>query len=152
MRRHDAGTSTAKEETSGRAAGRLVLPRQTTMNPYLKTLLSFQPVMMQSGPATPEKQAAIQQLRNSVPEPILAHAMRLFAQGRKGVALVRNGICGGCHIRVPRGVVAMLPSSNGIHLCESCSCYLLPAPDEAVTPVVVPKARRIVRRVERAVS
>ncbi|HEY0947517.1 MAG TPA: C4-type zinc ribbon domain-containing protein [Opitutaceae bacterium] len=120
------------------------------MNPYLKTLLSFQPVMMQSGPATPEKQAAMQQLRDAVPEPILAHAMRLFAQGRKGVAVVRNGVCGGCHIRVPRGMIAALASSEGIHLCESCGCYLLAAPEEAVKPVVAPKARRVVRRVESA--
>ena len=108
---------------------------------------------LQRHPAgSPERLAIVQQLNAEVPAPLLAHFLRLAAQGRPGVTLVRNGVCSGCHIRVPAAVVHALVRADDVHLCEHCSAYLLLPAEEAqalkMAPVLPgatrrPKARRI---------
>jgi hypothetical protein len=47
------------------------------------------------------------------------------------VALVRNQVCGGCHMRVPIGQITELMRGEDIQLCETCGRYLyLPDPAE----------------------
>jgi predicted nucleic acid-binding Zn-ribbon protein len=91
-----------------------------------------------------EQQAVLCELREKVPPPILAHYLRLVQNGQNGVAVVRNGICGECHIRVPSGTLSALAKPADLHVCESCGCYLLLPLDEVsqpVTPRPAPVAR-----------
>ena len=83
----------------------------------------------------PQQRLLVQQLRATVPVPVLAHFDRMASWGRKGVALVRHGVCCECHMRVPTATVASLISPHDLYLCESCSCYLL-LPTEEIPPPV----------------
>ena len=74
----------------------------------------------------------VEELRGKVPTPILGHYDRLVARGKRGVAIVRNQVCTGCHMKVPIGQITVLMRGEDIQLCESCGRYLyLPDPAEA---------------------
>ncbi len=92
--------------------------------------------------------AEIEALRGSVPPPILAHFDRMLARGKKGVAIVRNGVCTGCHLRLTSGTNADLLNRAEIHVCDSCGRYLyLPEPEpEAAAPAPVKKVTRTRRK------
>jgi len=101
------------------------------MNIVLQNLLKLQ--ALEFG-ATREKNtdAQIAELRGKVPQPILGHYDRLRARDKKGVAIVRNQSCTGCHMHVPIGLITVLMRGEDIQLCESCGRYLyLPDPAEA---------------------
>ena len=72
-------------------------------------------------------------MRGKIPPQILAHYDRLVARGKKGVALVRNQVCTGCHMRVPIGVIMTLKHDEDIQLCESCGRYLYLPPERSET-------------------
>jgi predicted nucleic acid-binding Zn-ribbon protein len=71
-----------------------------------------------------DNEKRIAALRALVPAPILAHYDRLADQGKKGVALVRNQTCSGCHMRVPLGMIMNLRHDQDICLCDNCRRYL----------------------------
>jgi hypothetical protein len=104
------------------------------MKTSLLELLSAQTMLLQQRPESPLRRTTVLQLAKTVPAPVLAHYLRLIEQGRVGVALVRHGVCSGCHLRIPSGLVAALVKSDDLHLCETCGSYLLPAPEEQVEP------------------
>lgn len=94
----------------------------------------------------PEHRPTIEALRKLIPEPILAHYDRLTARGKKGVALVRHGVCSGCQMKLATGVHAALLRDDDIAMCDNCARYLLVAPDlppaEHLPPAKQPAARR----------
>lgn len=124
------------------------------MNNVLQDLLKLQ--ALEFGEVTQkgaEAQAA--ELRGRIPEPIIGHYDRLRAREKKGVAVVRNQVCTGCHMRIPIGQITVLMRGEDIQLCESCGRYLyLPDPAEAefinhvaaaksaAKPVAKPRKRR----------
>jgi predicted nucleic acid-binding Zn-ribbon protein len=75
------------------------------------------------------------ELRAKVPAQILAHFDRLIARGKKGVAVVRNQVCTGCHMRLPIGTINTLMQGLDVQLCDSCGRYLY-LPDPAETQFV----------------
>lgn len=77
----------------------------------------------------PKTQDRIAELRAKIPAPILAHYDRLADQGKKGVAVVRNQTCSGCHMRLPLGLVLDVRHAQDVCLCDNCRRYLyLPEP------------------------
>src|SRR5579883_3546172 len=78
------------------------------------------------------------QLRNSIPQPILAHYDRLVARGKKGVAVIRNQVCTGCHMRLPIGTINTLMQNQDIQLCDTCGRYLYLAPEPAPAAEAAP--------------
>lgn len=80
--------------------------------------------------AASENHPAMDALRRQIPEPILAHYDRLRARGKRGVALVRHGVCSGCQMKLATGVHAALLRDEDIAMCDSCARYLLVAPDQ----------------------
>ncbi|SRR5208283_2575406 len=120
------------------------------MRMTVENLYALQQLQLQAGPVSAEREAMIKLLRETIPAQILGHFDRLMAQGRKGVALVRNGVCRECHIRVPSGTAASLVQPKDLYLCDNCGRYLLLPLDEIVPaaeppaplPVPVHKARR----------
>ena len=116
------------------------------MRTLVENLLALQKLMLPASPSSPERQARIAELRKLVPAPVLTHFDRLVTRGRKGVALVRHGVCTECHIRVPVGTLASLITPHDVYLCDSCSCYLL-LPSEEVPAVLLPaKVKPVARR------
>jgi len=64
------------------------------------------------------------ELRAQVPNAILGHFDRMLAQGRSGIAPLRNGICGGCHIRIPRAHIAGIRGSHELDVCDQCGTFI----------------------------
>lgn len=69
--------------------------------------------------------AAPEELRQRIPAQVLQHYDRLRARGKKGIAYVRNGVCGQCHMQVAVGLLASLHRHDNIYRCENCGAYLL---------------------------
>ena len=100
------------------------------MNELLQNLLKLQTLEFDVI-VEPEMEKQVNELRARITPPILAHYDRLLAQGKKGLAAVRNQVCTGCHIRVPRAFVLALMHGDDIQICESCGRYLyLPGESE----------------------
>lgn len=105
------------------------------MNSTIQNLLKLQSIEFGEEKGT-EKQ--ITELRTIIPEPILGHYDRLRVRDKKGVALVRNQVCTGCHMRLPIGVIATLMQDRDIQLCDSCGRYLYLEIQATVSEPAVP--------------
>jgi predicted nucleic acid-binding Zn-ribbon protein len=103
------------------------------MNELLSNLLKLQALEFNE---TDEEntEPKIAELKAKIPQPILGHYERLVARGKKGVALVRNQVCTGCHMRLPIGTINTLMQGQDIQLCDTCGRYLaLATPEETPT-------------------
>ncbi|HZL42232.1 MAG TPA: C4-type zinc ribbon domain-containing protein [Verrucomicrobiae bacterium] len=122
------------------------------MNELLHNLFNLQ--MLQFGEAKDKHvEESKAKLRAKIPAPILAHYDRLTVRGKKAVALVRDQVCTGCHMRLPIGVVATLMRGTDIQVCDTCGRYLLlaePAKVEVVETTPAPKPARKPRKAKRA--
>jgi predicted nucleic acid-binding Zn-ribbon protein len=109
------------------------------MNALLQNLLTLQGI--EFGEITgKEVEAKAAELRKLIPQPFLGHYDRLRARDKKGVALVRNQVCTGCHMLQPMGKITVVMRGEDIQLCDICGRYLYleePAP-AAKTPAPAP--------------
>jgi len=118
------------------------------MNATIQNLLKLQTIEFGNEKGG-EKQIA--ELRAAIPEPILGHYDRLRARDKKGVAMVRNQVCAGCHMRLPIGVITILMQDRDIQLCDSCGRYLYLELREAPVVVEVPE-KPVKKRKSKAVA
>jgi predicted nucleic acid-binding Zn-ribbon protein len=65
-----------------------------------------------------------QELRALVPTSILGHFDRMLAQKRPGIAALRNGVCGGCHLRIPRAHFAGMRGTHELDVCDECGTFI----------------------------
>jgi predicted nucleic acid-binding Zn-ribbon protein len=93
------------------------------MNELMRILIELQSLEFEET-IRPDIEERILELRAKIPAPILSHYDRLSDKGKKGVALLRNQTCSGCHMRVPVAVVLDLKHGDEVCLCESCGRYL----------------------------
>jgi len=101
------------------------------MSDHITNLLKLQALDFEEI-TEPNSESMRTELRNSIPQPILAHYDRLVVRGKKGVAIVRNQVCTGCHMRLPIGTINTLLQRQDIQLCDSCGRYLyIPEQTEA---------------------
>jgi predicted nucleic acid-binding Zn-ribbon protein len=99
------------------------------MNIVLQNLLKLQ--ALEFGEiANKSVEAQTAELRGNIPQPVVSHYDRLRIRGKKGVALVRNQVCTGCHMHVPIGQITVLMRGEDVQLCENCGRYLY-LPDAA---------------------
>ena len=117
----------------------------------LSQLLALQDRQLGPKAAGAPKNEGLEALRGKAPE-VLAHYERLILRGKKGVAVVRNGVCGACHLRITRGNLVALARPNEVQQCDNCGCHLLPVDEPK--PVVEEKPVRASRvgRPRRAAS
>lgn len=99
----------------------------------------------------PPDEEAVQRLRSEVPQQIIGHFDRLISRGKKGVALVRNGACTGCHMRLPIGSVMELRRGDDIQICGTCGRYLK-IEEEAVVEAAPEKPKRGRRKTKAAAA
>ena len=116
------------------------------MNDLLTNLLKLQDLDFAEAPGK-DAEVQKQDLRSRIPQPILGHYDRLVARGKKGVALVRNQVCAGCHMRLPIGTVNTLMQGQDIQLCDTCGRYLVlaeaePGQPEEASPKPTKKPRK----------
>ncbi|MBI5690444.1 MAG: hypothetical protein HZC55_10145 [Verrucomicrobia bacterium] len=116
------------------------------MKTFLLEMLAAQSTFLQQPPASPLRRSVLLQLTKTIPPPVLAHYLRLVEHGHVGVAVVRHGVCSGCHLRLPSGQTAVLVKSDELHLCENCGSYLLLPPEEDVPVARRPVAAAVRRR------
>ena len=109
------------------------------MNDMMRTLFELQTIEFEDT-IRPENEKRIEKLRAGIPAPILGHYDRLADRGKKGVAVLHDQVCTGCHMRVPLAVVMNLMKGLDVTLCENCGRYLcLPEPVETKTEPEIPK-------------
>ena len=125
-------------------------PTLIAMNDVIAKLLTLQEIEVGSRKPT---QSEIEALRKAVPEPILGHYDRLIARGKKGVAVVKNGTCTGCYMRLATGTLQTLMRRSDVQLCDTCGRYLyLPTATEAPPAEPAPKKAPVKRRKKKAVA
>jgi hypothetical protein len=79
-----------------------------------------------------------EELRKKIPAQLLQHYDRLRARGKKGVAFVRNGVCGQCHMQVAVGLLNLLRRGDNLYRCENCGSYLYQVEEIAAAPLEMP--------------
>ena len=99
------------------------LASHRSMQPILEKMLKLQ--TLEFGEAPADNEAQIAELRSQIPQPFLGHYDRLRARDKKGVSVVRNQVCTGCHMRLPIGTITLLMRGGDIQLCDSCGRYLI---------------------------
>ena len=106
----------------------------------LQRLLELQDLELGPKAETPEARRSSDALRQEIPAPILGHYDRLMARGKKGVALVRHGVCSGCQMKIASGPYAALLRNDDIAMCDNCARYLLLATEDSIAPAPPPSA------------
>jgi predicted nucleic acid-binding Zn-ribbon protein len=115
------------------------------MSNLIEDLLALQSLVRIGETATLQQKTRIEELRARIPAPIAAHFFRQITNGRRGIALVRSGVCGECHLRLSRAMVAMLGRTNELLVCESCGAFVALAPEEKAMLAPAPRVRRVAR-------
>jgi predicted nucleic acid-binding Zn-ribbon protein len=104
------------------------------MNAAIQSLLKLQ--ALEFGEETGKSvESRIAELRAEIPASILGHYDRLRVRGKKGVTVVRNQVCTGCHMQQPIGKITILMRDEDIQLCDTCGRYLY-LPDAAESEFV----------------
>jgi hypothetical protein len=107
------------------------------MTNITKNLFDLQTLQLQSGSDQRNRERAKEAIRKTIPGPVLVHYDRLLAHGKKGVAVVRNGVCTECHIRVASGTLASLAHETDVQVCGNCGRYLFLPANQPVAPLVL---------------
>jgi len=118
------------------------------MKTLLQDLLKLQALEF-NPPSKENTSAQVAELRAKIPAQIIGHFDRLVVRGKKGVAVVRNQVCTGCHMHIPIGTINTLMQGTDVQLCGSCGRYLyLPDPAETqfVEAVAAAKPARKTRK------
>lgn len=95
------------------------------MKRIIEKFAELQSLVLPHPPADGPGAERVRQLRFEVPISLLAYFDRRIACGRKAVAVVRNDVCGECHMRLPFGLAASLASAEDVQRCEHCGSFLL---------------------------
>jgi len=131
-----------------------VTSKQSAMTDHILNLLKLQALDFDETTDVSESQRT--ELRNTIPPQILGHYDRLVARGKKGVAVIRNQVCTGCHMRLPIGTINTLMQNHDIQLCDTCGRYLYlpdePAPVAQEPTLVEAEAKPAPKRRKRKVA
>jgi hypothetical protein len=102
------------------------------MTEVMDNLLALQTLQFRVQPLSSADQSEIVALREKIPVWILTHVDRLLVRGKKGVAIVRNGVCSECHLRLCSGIIANLADTCAIQVCSNCGRFLFVTETERV--------------------
>lgn len=109
------------------------------MNEIIESFIRLQALESVTDPMS-VSDAEIRKIRKKIPSPYLIHYDRLRARGKQGVAFVRRGVCGHCHMQVAIGFLALVRKMEGTHCCQNCGAYLAVV-EEAPVPMPVRKTK-----------
>jgi len=71
-----------------------------------------------------ERTRQIEALRLQLPTSILGHHDRRIATGQKSLVRVRKGVCGACHLKLPRGHKPIASANADLDVCDNCGIFL----------------------------
>lgn len=120
--------------------------RPVTKMKIIERLAELQELQMGPKAGDEEVAALMETIRKEIPAPILGHYDRLLVRGKKGVALVTKGVCGGCRMQLASGARAKLMRDDDIVMCDSCARYLLLVPAAPAPAPVAPAKRPSTKR------
>lgn len=133
------------EIKSLRTRYRRVSAARSTVKKIISHLLTLQTMPIQK---PGEDSTDARALREQIPAHILDRFDKFLLRGKKGVALVQNGVCKGCQIQVPLNVINSLVTGLNALTCGNCGRYLYLTDEDAVafrdrntTVIVAPKAK-----------
>lgn len=86
----------------------------------------------------------VEAVRTRLPISILSYHDRLAAKGRVSAAEVRGSACGGCHLKLPLGLLGELAISGRFGICPNCGVFLWKA--EARSEATMIAAKRTIRK------
>jgi predicted nucleic acid-binding Zn-ribbon protein len=76
-------------------------------------------------------QTRIDALRAPLPTSILSHHDRCRTRGRLSIAPVRHGVCGACHLGLPRArLFELISKPTELNVCDNCGVFIYLADDE----------------------
>ena len=81
-------------------------------------------------PRKAKLQVAMEKIKNRMPEHLVQRVEDYLQRDRLALVPGDNGICGGCHIRLPNGVSNTIALSDELFLCENCGCLVYAQDDE----------------------
>ena len=121
------------------------------MTRIVEKLLELQKIELGSQRLTPEQEELTEKLRAQIPAAVLERFDRWVDRGKRAVAIVRNGVCCECHLRLPSGTLAALAYTTELHYCDNCTRLLYLPEDESLglteaAPSAKPAARRSRKR------
>ena len=102
------------------------------MKEIMEALLKLQEAQIRAELKPGEENSTTRKWRKAVPKPVQGHFDRLRSRGKKGIAVIRNGTCTGCYIKVALGVMLTLRNETDIQLCGNCGRYLLLPAEEVI--------------------
>jgi predicted nucleic acid-binding Zn-ribbon protein len=108
------------------------LPLYKHMKKISERLWTLQSKLSQRGVDASTKEDLIRELRQGIPEAVLARVDQSWTRGKKAVASVRRGVCTECHIQVPKALLIALTIDGGTHLCGNCGRYLYLSEEESI--------------------
>jgi len=130
----DASDSDANDWQNSNLPQWLVPRHGLCINPsvirIVETLLKMQGIELESRRLTPEQEEQAGKLRAQIPAAVLERFDRLVGRGKRAVAIVRNGVCCECHLRLPSGTLAALAYTTELHYCDNCTRILYLPEDE----------------------
>jgi predicted nucleic acid-binding Zn-ribbon protein len=112
------------------------------MQKIMEQLLALQSLVLGPHPVVAELETEVRERRTQIPPAILGRFDGLVHRGKKAVALVRNGVCSECHLRVSLGTLARLSHTSEVHTCDNCGRFLLVSPTEDVVVSGLVKKRK----------
>jgi predicted nucleic acid-binding Zn-ribbon protein len=112
------------------------------MKNVIEILVELQNIEMGPSPDSTANKTEVKRLKQSIPAQILAHYDRLLVRGKKGVALVKHGVCSECHMALASGTHAQLLRAEDIVICGSCGRYLWAISEEPAAPPVAPASAK----------
>jgi predicted nucleic acid-binding Zn-ribbon protein len=96
--------------------------------PRLRELVRLEQSLRQASEGTTAGKSLakeIESLRDLLPTSILAHHDSFTARGKLSIAPVIRGICGACHLALPRGRVAeLLGVPDDLRVCDHCGVFI----------------------------
>jgi predicted nucleic acid-binding Zn-ribbon protein len=119
------------------------------VNELLQNLIKLQSLEF-GGSKDKNAEATMTELRTKIPSQILAHYDRIVVKGKKGITMVRDQVCTGCHMRVPIGAIMSLKHGEDIQLCESCGRYLYLAPETEAVPAAPAAGSKPVKKTRKS--
>ncbi len=111
------------------------------MKTVVSSLYELQKIELLPNNNSSESNAAVDRLRNKISPDLLNVYERYRVRGRKAVAVVRNGVCGECHLRIPMGTLVDLMHGDEVMRCGNCGRFLyLPEDARIAMPATAPEA------------
>jgi len=103
------------------------------MKTVVSSLYELQKIELLSTHNSSGTNAGTNRLREKIPADYLSVYERYRVRGRRAVAVVRNGVCGECHLRIPMGTLVDLMHGDEVMRCGNCGRFLYLPEDAPLT-------------------